>query len=71
MQAQIDDKPGAIADAAKRLGDAGVNIELIAPTGMDGQKFTIAFGVDNSDAAKAALGDLVVTTSAATAGSTT
>ena len=71
VRAQIDDKPGAIADAAKRLGDAGVNIELIAPTGMDGQKFTIAFGVDNSDAAKAALGDLVVTTSAATAGSTT
>jgi hypothetical protein len=71
VKAQLDDRPGAVADAAKRLGDAGVNIELIAPTEMDGQKVTIAFGVDNPDAAKAALGDLVVKTSAATAGSTT
>lgn len=71
VQAQIDDKPGAVADAAKRLGDAGVNIELIAPMGMDGQKVTIAFGVDNPDAAAAALGDLATKASGATAGSTT
>jgi hypothetical protein len=71
VRAQIDDKPGAVADAAKRLGDAGVNIELIAPTGMEGGRVTIALGVDNPDAAKAALGDLVLKTSAATAGSTT
>ena len=71
VQAQIDDKPGAVADAAKRLGDAGVNIELIVPTGMDGQKVTIAFGVDNPDAATAALGNLATKTSGATAGSST
>ena len=71
VSAQIDDRPGAIADAAKRLADAGVNIELIAPTGMDGQKATIAFGVDNPSAATAALGDLVAKTSGATAASTT
>jgi hypothetical protein len=69
--AQLDDRPGTVAEAAKRLGDAGVNIELIAPTGMDGGKVTIAFGVDNPDAATAALGDLVAKTSGATAGSTT
>jgi hypothetical protein len=71
VHAQLEDKPGAVADAATRLGDAGVNIELIAPAGMDGQKVTIAFGVDNPDAASAALGDLVTKTSGATAGSTT
>lgn len=71
VEAKLEDKPGTVADAAKRLGDAGVNIELIAPTGMDGGKVTIAFGVDNPDAATAALGDLVAKTSGATAGSTT
>jgi hypothetical protein len=71
VMAQVEDKPGAVADAAKRLGDAGVNIELIAPTGMDGQKATIAFGVDNPGAATAALGDLVAKTAGTTAGSTT
>ena len=53
VEVTLDDKPGTVADAAKRLGDAGVNIELIAPTGMDGQKVTIAFGVDKLDAARA------------------
>ena len=71
VAAQIEDKPGAVADAAKRLGDAGVNIELMAPMGMDGQTFTVAFGVDNPSAAAAALGDLVAKTSGATAASTT
>ena len=64
VEVTLDDKPGTVADAAKRLGDAGVNIELIAPTGMDGQKVTIAFGVDKLEAARAALGDLVSTENA-------
>ena len=67
LQVQLEDKPGTLADAAKRLGDAGVNIELIAPTGMSGGKVTVAFGVDNPETASAALGDLV--TSAASTGS--
>ena len=70
VEAKLEDKPGTVADAAKRLGDAGVNIELIAPTGMDGQTVTIAFGVDKPDEAKAALGNLATATSGVTAGST-
>jgi hypothetical protein len=66
VTAELDDKPGTVADAARRLGDAGVNIELIAPAGMDGTKVTVAFGVDKLDAARSALGDLVST--GATAG---
>ena len=71
LHVQLEDKPGTLADAAKRLGDAGVNIELIAPSGMDGSKVTVAFGVDKLDAARTALSDLVTTSSGATAGATT
>ena len=47
-----------LADAARRLADAGVNIEAIFPTGMEGNRITVAFGVDNIEAAKQALGAL-------------
>ena len=33
VTAQLDDKPGTVADAARRLGDAGVNIELLGADG--------------------------------------
>jgi hypothetical protein len=56
--AALEDKPGVLADAARRLADAGVNIEAIFPTGMDGNRITVAFGVDNIEAAKQALGAL-------------
>jgi hypothetical protein len=70
LEVELDDRPGTVADAAKRLGDAGVNIELIAPTGMSGGKVTVALGVDKLDAARTALGDLLTTTSGVTAGTT-
>jgi len=60
--AKLADKPGTLADAAKRLGDAGVNIELIAPVGMDAGGVSVAFGVDKLDVAESALGDLFTTT---------
>jgi hypothetical protein len=66
VTAQLDDRPGTVAEAARRLGDAGVNIELIAPLGMDGKKFTVGFGVDKTAEARTALGELV--TSGVTAG---
>jgi hypothetical protein len=68
VSAQLADKPGTLADAARRLGDAGINIELVAPMGMDGQNVTVAFGVDKIDQARIALGELAKTQ--ATAGST-
>ena len=60
--APLEDKPGVLADAARRLADAGVNIEAIFPTGMEGGKITVAFGVDNVEAARSALGELASTT---------
>ena len=68
VAAQLDDRPGTVAEAARRLGDAGVNIELIAPLGMDGKKVTVGFGVDKEALARTTLGELV--TSGATAGAT-
>lgn len=68
VAARLDDRPGTVAEAAKRLGDAGVNIELLAPLGMENGKVTVAFGVDKEDAAKTALGELSMTP--AMAGST-
>lgn len=58
---RLDDKPGTVAEAARRLGDAGVNIELLARMGVDGQMVTVAFGVDQEEQARTALGDLAST----------
>jgi hypothetical protein len=60
----IDDKPGTAAAAARTLGDAGVNIELLAGVGMTDSKVTLAIGVDKVEEARRALGDLVTEWSA-------
>jgi hypothetical protein len=53
----VPDQPGTLADATKRLGDAGVNIEALFAM-PDGQ--TLAVAVEDADAARRALGELVV-----------
>ena len=52
----LADEPGALASIARKLGDAGVNIEFIIPTGMSGGKVNVAVGTDNSEAARSAIG---------------
>ncbi len=52
-------RPGTLADAARRLGEAGVNIELLLPTDVEGEDVAVVFGVADVDAARRALGDLV------------
>ena len=44
-------QPGTLAKAARRLADAGINVEALLPIGMDGNEVHVAF-VTN-DAAKA------------------
>jgi len=56
VQASIADRPGGIAEAARQLANAGVNIEAAFPTGMSGGNVTIAFATDNPSKAKSALG---------------
>jgi hypothetical protein len=61
VSAGLEDKPGTLGAAARRLADRGVNIELIMPTGMQGSRITVAFGVDDAAGAREALGELAAT----------
>lgn len=61
VSATVEDRPGSLGEAARRLADAGVNIELILPTGMQGSRITLALGVDNVERARQALGELAAT----------
>ena len=56
MPISVSDEPGSLAKIAKKLADAGVNVELLLPTGMSGNKMTLALGVDKIDAARKAIG---------------
>jgi hypothetical protein len=71
LTASLEDKPGTVAAAARSLGDAGVNIELLAPFGMSDQKVTVAFGVDKLEDARRALGSLVTDEAMSVAGTAT
>ena len=56
VHAKLDHRPGTLAAAARKLADAGINIELLFVSGMDGDKAEVAFGVDTPEAAQRALG---------------
>ena len=47
VEASLAHKPGSLAQAARRLADAGVNIEAILPAGMSGGDVTVSFITDN------------------------
>lgn len=49
------DKPGTLAKAARRLADAGVNIEAILPIGMTDRDVIVAFVTNNPAKAREAL----------------
>jgi hypothetical protein len=61
VSASLDDRPGALGAAARRLADRGVNVELVMPTAAQGSRITIALGVDDASAAREALGELAAT----------
>ena len=57
----LEDKPGTVAWAARKLADVGVNIEFFAPVDFTtDRKATIAIGVDKIDVARTALSDHLV-----------
>lgn len=56
----IEDQPGQLAQTAKRLGDAGVNIELFTPVAFEDHKATVAIGVDKIEDARRVLADQLV-----------
>jgi len=57
---RLEDRPGRLAEASRRLAAAGVNIEFLVPTGMAGGEVTIAAAVDQVASAREALRELVV-----------
>ena len=61
VSAGLEDKPGTLGAAARRLADRGVNVDVIMPTGMQGNRITVAFGVDDPVGAREALGELAAT----------
>jgi hypothetical protein len=53
----LEHRPGTLHAAAQSLADAGVNIEAVLITGMEGDRPVVAFAVDDAAAAAGALGD--------------
>ena len=52
----IGHTPGTLAATAKKLADAGINIEVALPTSMADGKVTLAFAVDQPAKARGILG---------------
>jgi hypothetical protein len=53
----LADQPGTLAQATRKLANAGVNIEAAVPTGMSGGNVHIGFATDNPTRAKDALSE--------------
>ena len=64
VAAGMEDRPGTLGAAARRLADRGINIHALIPTGMQGNRVTVAFAVDDVAAAREALGEMAMAGSA-------
>ncbi|WP_020576299.1 hypothetical protein [Actinopolymorpha alba] len=51
----LEDRPGTLADACRRLADADINVDFLAPTTLGGTTASVAFGVEDAEAAHKAL----------------
>jgi hypothetical protein len=52
VEAPLPHVPGTLARASRRLADAGINIEAVLTTGMQGNEVTVAFVTANPARAK-------------------
>jgi len=59
VETSLVDQPGALAEVARRLAKAGVNIEAAFPTGMTGNNVHVAFVTNDPTKAKETLRELV------------
>jgi hypothetical protein len=59
--ASLANEPGTLAAVARKLADAGVNVEAALPTGMEGGKVSVAFATDNPARAREAIGERATT----------
>ena len=53
----IPDQPGSLAKIARKLADAGVNIEAAVPIGMAGTNVHVAFATSDPAKAKSAVSE--------------
>ncbi len=53
---EADNAPGSAARLARRLADAGVNIQVMLPIGMNGGRIQVAIGATDNAKLKSALG---------------
>lgn len=60
VAARLEDRPKALAEAARRLADRDINIHAVVPMGVRDAHRIIGFVVDVPAAARGALGDLAV-----------
>ena len=61
LTVKLENLPGAGAAAFRKLADAGVNVDLLLPVRISDELFFAVVCVDDEAAARAALGDRVVT----------
>ena len=61
LTVKLDNLPGAGAAAFRKLANAGVNVDLLLPVLISDELFFAVVCVDDEAAARAALGDQVVT----------
>jgi hypothetical protein len=59
VEASLVNRPGALAEVARKLAKAGVNIEAAFPTGMIGGSVHVAFVTDDQTKAKETVRELV------------
>jgi hypothetical protein len=52
----LEHRAGTLAGAARKLADAGINIEAAIPTGMSGGKVSLALATDQPAKARTILG---------------
>ena len=59
LPVSLENVPGTTAKLARKLADAGINIEFFAPTGDAGGRTVFALGVDRPEEARRILGTQV------------
>ena len=59
VETELANRPGVLADTARQLGTAGINIEAVFPTSTSGSSAHIVFATDNPAKAKQVLREAV------------
>lgn len=58
----LEDRPGTLAAASRKLADAGINIELVLPIGMREGKVSVAFATSDNARARELIGSGLLAT---------